>query len=83
MAEMACVAIHPEYRDGNRGLHLLEHMKNQSHSLGIDKIFALTTHSLHWFREQGFIEIDVADLPMTKQSLYNFQRRSKILSLDV
>ncbi|NAX21606.1 amino-acid N-acetyltransferase [Vibrio sp. V39_P1S14PM300] len=79
MAEMACVAIHPEYRDGNRGLVLLNHIKQQSRVEGIERIFVLTTHSLHWFREQGFYEIGVESLPMTKQSLYNYQRRSKIL----
>ncbi|MEZ9329798.1 amino-acid N-acetyltransferase [Vibrio breoganii] len=83
MAEMACVAIHPEYRDGNRGAHLLAHMKNQADSLGIKQLFILTTHSLHWFREQGFSEIDLEALPIKKQDLYNFQRKSKILALDV
>ncbi|WP_295900449.1 amino-acid N-acetyltransferase [uncultured Vibrio sp.] len=83
MAEMACVAIDPEYRDGNRGLLLLEHMKLQSKSQGINTIFVLTTHSLHWFREQGFYEAGVESLPMAKQSLYNYQRRSKILALRV
>ena len=53
-AEMACVAIHPDYRDGNRGLLLLNYMKHRSKSETIDQIFVLTTHSLHWFREQGF-----------------------------
>lgn len=83
MAEMACVAIHPDYRDGNRGLDLLNQMKQHSRKVGIEKIFVLTTHSLHWFREQGFYEVEVSQLPMGKQDLYNFQRRSKILMLDV
>ncbi|WED21243.1 amino-acid N-acetyltransferase [Vibrio sp. JC009] len=83
MAEMACVAIHPDYRDGNRGLVLLNSVKQRSKSLGIERVFVLTTHSLHWFREQGFYEIQVSDLPMEKQDLYNLQRRSKILALDV
>jgi len=83
MAEMACVAIHPDYRDGNRGLDLLNQMKQYSRRIGINKIFVLTTHSLHWFREQGFQEVAVSKLPMGKQNLYNFQRRSKILLLDV
>ncbi|EKO3606774.1 amino-acid N-acetyltransferase [Vibrio metschnikovii] len=81
MAEMACVAIHPEYRDGNRGLLLLNHMKHQAKQMGIQRLFVLTTHSLHWFREQGFIEVGVESLPVAKQSLYNYQRRSKILVL--
>lgn len=83
MAEMACVAIHPDYRDGNRGVLLLNHMKQQSKMKGIEHIFVLTTHSLHWFREQGFFEVGVESLPMAKQDLYNLQRRSKILSVTV
>lgn len=83
MAEMACVAIHPDYRDGNRGQLLLDYMRHQSKSRDIDQIFVLTTHSLHWFREQGFYEIGVDELPMKKQGLYNYQRNSKILALDV
>jgi amino-acid N-acetyltransferase len=83
MAEMACVAIHRDYRDGNRGAVLLNHMKHQSKAKKIEQIFVLTTHSLHWFREQGFHEIGVESLPMAKQDLYNYQRKSKILSLKV
>ncbi|KJR27862.1 amino-acid N-acetyltransferase [Vibrio navarrensis] len=83
MAEMACVAIHPDYRDGNRGLMLLNHMKHKSKPIGIQQIFVLTTHSVHWFREQGFYEIGVDSLPMAKKNLYNYQRRSKILALHL
>lgn len=83
MAEMACVAIHNEYRDGNRGAKLLHHMKNQAKAMGIRQLFVLTTHSVHWFREQGFCEVGVESLPVGKQSLYNYQRRSKILTLAV
>ncbi|MGL6027000.1 MAG: amino-acid N-acetyltransferase [Vibrio sp.] len=81
MAEMACMAIHPEYRDGHRGLHLLLHSKQQAKQMGINDLFVLTTHSTHWFREQGFNEVDVEALPVAKQRLYNYQRRSKILML--
>ena len=81
MAEMACVAIHPEYRDGNRGLLLLKHLKLQAKSLGIQGLFAMTTQSLHWFREQGFEEVGVDSLPLQKQHLYNYQRKSKVLML--
>ncbi len=83
MAEMACVVIHPDYRDGDRGLELLNQIKQQSRTSGIEKIFALTTHSLHWFREQGFYEVDISALPIGKQQLYNFQRKSKILVLEM
>jgi amino-acid N-acetyltransferase len=83
MAEMACVAIHTEYRDSNRGLILLKHIKTQAKNMGMRQLFVLTTQSLHWFREQGFVEVGVESLPMAKQSLYNYQRRSKILVLTL
>ncbi|MFV0576168.1 MAG: amino-acid N-acetyltransferase [Vibrio sp.] len=83
MAEMACVAVHPDYRDGDRGVMLLQHMRQKAKSLNIQRLFVLTTHSLHWFREQGFDEVGVESLPMAKQGLYNYQRKSKILVLNV
>lgn len=81
IAEMACVAVHPDFRDGDRGALLLNRLRQQAKEQGLKQLFVLTTQSLHWFREQGFIESNVDQLPMEKQALYNFQRRSKILTL--
>jgi amino-acid N-acetyltransferase len=81
--EMACVAIHPDYRDGNRGVHLLKHIYNQAKTIGLENLFVLTTRSIHWFREQGFSEVGIDALPGEKQDLYNYQRRSKILQIHV
>ncbi|MDD9157217.1 amino-acid N-acetyltransferase [Aliivibrio sp. S4TY2] len=81
MAEMGCVAVHPDYRDGDRGIILLNRLRTKAKQYKLSQLFVLTTRSLHWFREQGFIEVDVSHLPMKKQKLYNFQRKSKILVL--
>ncbi|MGR6860860.1 amino-acid N-acetyltransferase [Aliivibrio salmonicida] len=81
MAEMGCVAVHPDYRDGDRGVTLLNRLRVKAKQFKLSQLFVLTTRSLHWFREQGFIEVDVSQLPMTKQKLYNYQRKSKILVL--
>lgn len=83
MAEMGCVAVHPDYRDGDRGVILLNRLRVKAKQFKLSQLFVLTTRSLHWFREQGFIEVNVSHLPMTKQKLYNFQRKSKILVLQV
>ncbi|MGB2078400.1 MAG: amino-acid N-acetyltransferase, partial [Vibrio sp.] len=83
MAEMACMAIHPDYRDGNRGALMLKHIQNRAKMQGITQIFVLTTHSTHWFREQGFEEVDIDALPEQKQNLYNYHRNSKILTLQI
>ncbi|MCC4263781.1 amino-acid N-acetyltransferase [Oceanimonas baumannii] len=79
MAEMACVAIHPDYRKGSRGDMLLQRIEEQARQRGMNRLFILTTRSIHWFQERGFKPDDVNALPMSKQKLYNFQRRSKIM----
>lgn len=43
----------------------------------------LTTRSIHWFQERGFKPAEIEMLPLKKQELYNYQRRSKILILDL
>lgn len=83
MAEMACVAIHPDYRSSARGDMLLAKLIEQARKMGLNKLFVLTTRSIHWFREKGFIPADVDDLPIKKKQLYNYQRNSKILILPI
>ena len=83
MAEMACVAIHPEYRNSNRGDQLVAKVAERAKRLGIRRLFVLTTRSIHWFRERGFDPLEVEDLPVARQRLYNWQRRSKVLSKTI
>ncbi len=78
--ELACVAISPEYRGGERGDLLLDAVEKQAVALGLKQIFVLTTRTAHWFIERGFAEIPVDDLPGEKKSLYNLQRNSKVFS---
>jgi amino-acid N-acetyltransferase len=76
--EVACVAIHPDYRKGNRGVRLIQALELQAKSHHLSSIFVLTTVSGHWFLEQGFIEQPIEKLPEGKKEMYNFQRRSKV-----
>lgn len=77
--ELACLAIHPDYRDQGHGNRLLKDIENKTIAQGIRKLFVLTTHATHWFIEHGFSEATPAELPQAKQNLYNYQRRSKVL----
>ncbi|MGL4858502.1 MAG: amino-acid N-acetyltransferase [Enterobacteriaceae bacterium] len=79
MGEMACLAVHPDYRSSSRGEVLLKHITTQARQLGLEQLFVLTTRSIHWFQERGFIPMEIEELPMEKRALYNYQRRSKIL----
>lgn len=78
MAELACVAVHPDYREGGRGDLLLSHMEQQAKKENMEKLFVLTTQTAHWFRERGFSSLPVKALPMKRRDLYNFQRNSKV-----
>ncbi len=78
LAELACVAVSSEYRSGQRGDRLLNSISAQAKTENKSKIFVLTTRTAHWFMERGFSEADLSALPKERQSLYNFQRNSKI-----
>jgi len=76
--ELACLAVHPDYRDAGRGASLLERMQEVAKKKKLKRLFVLTTRTAHWFVEHGFAETDVEQLPKLKQALYNYQRRSKV-----
>jgi amino-acid N-acetyltransferase len=78
MGELACLAVHPEYRGGGRGDQLLERMELQARQAGLDTVFVLSTRTSHWFRERGFVPAGVDQLPGKRRDLYNWQRRSKV-----
>ena len=78
LAELACVAVRAEYRSGQRGDRLLSAISAQAKANNIHRIFVLTTRTAHWFIERGFVEADISALPQERQSMYNFQRNSKI-----
>ena len=77
--ELACLAIHPEYKGGGRGDKLLKRIVQVSKEQNVSQLLVLTTLSVDWFKERGFDLGTVSDLPEQKKALYNFQRNSKIL----
>ena len=79
MGELACLALHPEYRGENRGERLLAHLEEKALAFGIQQLFALTTQTAHWFRERGFELANMTDLPEARRASYNPQRNSKVL----
>ena len=78
-AEMACLAVHQNYQQHGRGGDLMQHIEWQARKKHIQKLFTLTTLTMHWFRERGFVECSIDDLPIEKKKLYNFQRNSRVL----
>ncbi|BBL73823.1 amino-acid N-acetyltransferase [Methylomagnum ishizawai] len=79
MGELACLALHDDYRGENRGERLLAHIEGKAVAMGFERLFVLTTQTAHWFRERGFEPAEVADLPETRRAAYNPRRNSKVL----
>ncbi|MBL0168394.1 MAG: amino-acid N-acetyltransferase [Propionivibrio sp.] len=79
-AELACVAVHPNYRRWGYGEQLLKHVEARARALGIKRLFVLTTVTPHWFKERGFVEQSIDQLPAEKRLVYNLQRRSKVFA---
>lgn len=78
-AELAALAVRPEFRDAGYGQRLLDALSAEARKRGLRKLVVLTTQTTHWFIERGFSLGNVSSLPEPKRSLYNWQRRSKVL----
>lgn len=77
--ELACLAVNPQYRGGNRGDKLLKHVAQVAYAQGKSRLLVLTTQTTQWFRERGFVKASIDELPANKKSLYNYQRNSQVL----
>jgi amino-acid N-acetyltransferase len=77
-AELACLAVTPEYRRAGLGEQLLARIERRARTQRLERLFVLTTRTAHWFRERGFSEIGPETLPRQKRELFNYQRRSKV-----
>ncbi|MEC4750587.1 amino-acid N-acetyltransferase [Methylomicrobium sp. Wu6] len=80
---IACLAVHTDYQGASRGNRLLEYAYGMAKRMGLKKIYALSTQTMHWFIERGFSQSDLPSLPDSLKSLYNPQRNSKILCKSI
>jgi len=78
MAELTCLAVHPDYRGAARGNTLLQFVEQNAMQQGIRQLFVLSTKTSHWFLERGFKKADIKILPMKRRALYNYRRNSKV-----
>ena len=76
---IACLAVHPDYRGAARGNRLLDAAYQRAKSLKLKALFVLSTQTMHWFIERGFVLSSLNSLPEPLKVLYNPQRKSKIL----
>ena len=80
MGEIACLAVHPDYRKGGFGEQLLAAAEEQARKAGLRHLYILTTRTSHWFLERGFEPASLDFLPEGRQRSYNEERRSIIMT---
>lgn len=79
LGEVACIAVHPDYRRSGFGEALLTALEQKAAAAGLSTLFVLTTQATHWFQELGYTRSGLDQLPMQRQALYNYQRNSQVL----
>jgi amino-acid N-acetyltransferase len=82
-AEIACMAVHSDYRNGERGSEILAFLLQKAKQHGVKRLFARSTQTVQWFVERGFQHCEIADLPESLRNAYNYQRNAKVLFLDL
>ncbi|MFW5444155.1 MAG: amino-acid N-acetyltransferase [Methylococcaceae bacterium] len=78
-AEIACLAIHPDYQNAARGNRLLEHLLIKAKKEKLNTLFLLSTQTMHWFIERGFKPAEIDSLPEQRKQFYNYKRNAKVL----
>ncbi|MGL5632892.1 MAG: GNAT family N-acetyltransferase, partial [Azovibrio sp.] len=71
--------VEPAHREWGYGEQLMERVQAKAKAMGVQRLFVLTTRTVHWFIERGFKLESVEELPPQKRQMYNLQRRSKVL----
>jgi amino-acid N-acetyltransferase len=79
VAEIACLVVESSHQGDEIGIQLLDKIEQQAKLLNHNEVFILTTQTNHWFKEQGFHNVDVSYLPEQKLISYNKTRKPKIL----
>jgi len=80
IGELACLAVSTAYQNKGRGEQLLSVIEQQARSAKLTSLCVLTTQTAHWFLEHGFQNSEISELPVEKQSLYNYQRNAKVFN---
>jgi amino-acid N-acetyltransferase len=79
MGELACLTVHADHREGGVGERLMKRIEARARAAGLARLFVLTTRTSHWFLKRGYAMASVEDLPVQRQRMYNWQRRSQVL----
>jgi len=81
VAELGCLAVHPDFRASGKASEMLEHLIKVAKNNHCKKMFGLSTRTGDWFIEQGFVEASVDSLPDSFQTRNSRGSRLYVLNL--
>ena len=76
--EMAALTVSPQSQGQGDGEKILKRIEQRARSMGLDSIFVLTTRTMHWFLNRGFVQVDADWLPEARKRKYNWDRKSMV-----
>jgi amino-acid N-acetyltransferase len=81
--EIAAIATNPVYSHLSMGRKILSYLIEKAERSGMTRVFALTTRTVDWFEQLGFVEVDLQTLPTKKRQAYDHSRKSRIFALNL
>lgn len=81
--EIAAIATNPVYSHLSMGRKILSYLVEKAAKAGMTRVFALTTKTVDWFEQLGFVEAELESLPARKRDTYNHARKSRIFALEL
>jgi len=81
--EIAAIATNPVYGHLSMGRKIVSYLVEKAARIGMTRVFVLTTRTIDWFEQLGFVETDLATLPARKGATYDHARKSRIFALDL
>nr|GEU45470.1 probable amino-acid acetyltransferase NAGS1, chloroplastic isoform X1 [Tanacetum cinerariifolium] len=75
--EVAAIAVSPDCRGQGQGDKLLDYIEKKASSIGLQRLFLLTTRTADWFVRRGFSECSIDFIPEERRKRINLSRGSK------
>lgn len=83
MGEIYALAVKKSVQNQGVSARLLKDIMEKAVKGNFTKVFALSKHNSEWFLKQGFVQMEISELPKNRQSLFDHQRNSSIFFKEV
>jgi len=81
--EIAAIVVDEKYASRGIGKKMVSYLIEQATKAKLKSVFVLTTLTADWFKQLGFAEGGVNDLPEEKKGKYNTERNSLVLKYPI